>query len=40
MELKIPVNIHNKFEFEVTDAATGEIKQRVTAYNIVLDNYF
>lgn len=40
MELKIPVNIHNKFEFEVTDVATGEMKQRVTAYNIVLDNYF
>ncbi len=40
MQLKMPVNIHNKFDFEVTDATTGVMKQRVTAYNVVLDNYF
>lgn len=32
--------IHNKFEFEVRDANTGELKQKAYAYNVVLNNYF
>ena len=32
--------IHNKFEFIVQDAETGQIKQTAEAYNVVLDNYF
>ena len=31
------VSIHNKFDIEVRDAITGELKQEVTAYNIVLN---
>jgi hypothetical protein len=34
------VNIHNKFEIAVTDSRTGEVKQKGTAYNIVLDQMF
>lgn len=32
--------VHNRFDIEVADARTGEIKQRVTSYNIILDQYF
>lgn len=38
MELKTNCAIHNKFEIEVTDAKTGKVKQKETAYNIVLDS--
>lgn len=38
MELKTNCAIHNKFEIEVSDAKTGEIKRKETAYNIVLDS--
>lgn len=31
-------SIHNKFEIEVRDAATNEIKQRARAFNVVCDN--
>lgn len=37
MEKTIGVTIHNRFDFEVTDASTGELKQTATAYNIILD---
>lgn len=37
MELKQNVNIHNKFDIEVRDAKSGEIKQKYTAYNIILN---
>jgi hypothetical protein len=32
------VSIHNKFDIEVRNAITGELKQEVTAYNIVLNS--
>lgn len=32
--------IHNRFDFEVRDAASGKVKQRARAFNIVLDNFF
>ncbi|MEG1543067.1 MAG: hypothetical protein RR382_00890 [Tannerellaceae bacterium] len=37
MEQTIGALIHNRFDFEVTDAVTGEVKQRASAYNIILD---
>ena len=40
MENIIRPVVHNRFDIEVADAATGKIKQRVTSYNIVLDQYF
>lgn len=40
MENIIRPVVHNRFDIEVADARTGEIKQRVTSYNIVLDQYF
>lgn len=36
----ISMDIHNKFEFKLIDAKTGEIKQEAIAYNVVLDQYF
>ena len=36
----IPVKVHNRFDFELADAKTGEVKQKCTCYNIVLDQYF
>jgi len=40
MENIIRPVVHNRFDIEVTDARTGEVKQRVTSYNIVLGQYF
>ena len=40
MKAIIGANIHNKFEFELRDAVTGELKQSHTTYNIVLNNMF
>ena len=40
MENIIRPVVHNRFDIEVADAVTGEIKQRITSYNIVLDQYF
>lgn len=34
----IKCNIHNKFDIEVIDGKTGEVKERAEAYNMVLDN--
>lgn len=34
----IQANIHNRFDVEVIDAATGEIRQRAQAENIILDS--
>lgn len=36
----IPVKVHNRFDFELTDAKTGAVKQKCTCYNIVLNQYF
>ena len=40
MERILPAKVHNKFEIEVTDAATGKLKQSVTCYNIILNSFF
>ena len=37
MKVTQNVSIHNKFDIEVRDFITGELKQEVTAYNIVLN---
>ena len=37
MNVQAKVNIHNRFDIEVRDAVTGELKQKAEAYNIVLD---
>ena len=37
MKVTQNVSIHNKFDIEVRDFITGELKQKVTAYNIVLN---
>lgn len=36
----VPVKVHNRFDFELSDVATGAVKQRATCYNIVLNQYF
>ncbi len=40
MERNIKTAVHNRFDFEVADAATGEIKQRYTSYNIITNYFF
>ena len=40
MERILPARVHNKFELELTDAKTGEVKQSVTCYNIILNSFF
>ena len=40
MERIINPKVHNRFDIELADAVTGEVKQRVTSYNIVLDQFF
>ncbi|MCL2225640.1 MAG: hypothetical protein FWB96_11800 [Defluviitaleaceae bacterium] len=37
MQAKICATIHNRFEFELIDAKTGEIKQRAKAENAILE---
>lgn len=37
MEAGIKIGLHNRFDIEVRDAITGELKNQATAYNIVLD---
>ena len=37
MHIEQKVNIHNRFDVEVRDAKTGELKQKATGFNIVLD---
>lgn len=36
----INASIHNRFDIEVVDAKTGEVKQRAYAENVVLDNWW
>jgi hypothetical protein len=36
--MKIGVNVHNRFDFVVADAKTGEVKQTASAYNIILNH--
>lgn len=37
MDLNQNITVHNKFEFEVVDVTTGEVKQKAVAYNTVLN---
>ena len=40
MQVNTKIDIHNRFDFEVRDAITGELKQQATAYNIVLNQMY
>lgn len=40
MKINIPVKLHNRFDFEVRDSKTGELKQRAYAENVILDSYW
>lgn len=40
MNIKLPINIHNRFDIVVKDVKSGEVVQRGYAENIVLNNYF
>ena len=40
MQVKEKVLLHNKFEIEVVDAVTGELKQKAYAYNVIVNYYF
>lgn len=40
MENTIKPVVHNRFDIEVADSKTGEIKQKTSSYNIVLDQFF
>lgn len=35
--IKCPVSIHNRFDIEVLDSVTGEVKQRARAFNVICD---
>ena len=38
--LEFRAAIHNRFDIEVRDAATGELKQRARAYNLICDTFW
>ena len=38
MDNKVKISMHNKFQIEVVDGKTNEVKQKAQAYNIVCDN--
>lgn len=40
IDTEIGVKLHNRFDIEVRDAATGELKQQARAYNIILDQMY
>ena len=40
MEFKQKAVIHNRFDVEVRDAKTNELKQTAVAYNIILNRWF
>lgn len=40
MQAKEKVLLHNKFEIDVVDAVTGELKQKAYAYNVIVNYYF
>jgi|GEM_PF-1109727 len=37
MKVETAITLHNRFDIEVRDALSGELKQQASAYNIVLD---
>lgn len=40
MQISTTVNMHNKFDVQLIDGKTNEIKQQCTAYNVVLNTYY
>lgn len=40
MNIKAKARLHNKFEIDVRDAKTGELKQKAYAFNVILNGYF
>ena len=40
MEIKNRVSIHNRFDIEVRDMRTGELKQKAVSHNIILDQMY
>ena len=38
--IDVNINIHNRFDIEVIDARSGEVKQKAQALNVVCDNLF
>ena len=40
MNIEQKVNLHNRFDIEVINSITGEVKQKAEAYNIVLDQMY
>ena len=37
---ELRMGIHNRFDIEVVDVETGEVKQKAQAFNVVCNNYF
>lgn len=37
-ELSIELGLHNRFDIEVLDASTGEVRKRACAFNVICDN--
>lgn len=40
INVDLKASIHNRFDVEVIDAKTGELKQRAQAFNVVCDGYW
>ena len=40
MKVEQKISVHNKFEVEVRDKDTGEVKQTAVGYNVILDRFF
>ena len=38
--VELMAKIHNRFDVEVLDAATGELKQRAVGFNVICDNWW
>lgn len=40
MDFNMTGKLHNRFDLELIDTQTGQVKQRATSYNIILDSFF
>lgn len=40
VNIKMNISVHNRFDIEVIDAKTGEIKQRAVAYNVICNRFW
>ena len=40
LKKRLNLNIHNRFDIEVIDKETGEVKQRARAFNVVCNGYY